>query len=277
MQSVTIKKRGKPNQKAILETALPVLTELISSPECLPSNLILTLKKVHKTEDDVLFTEKDILSYKPTIDVPSAFDPNEGTGNFMFVDTNTSCEKNVNKVVVEHIKEKVDGLCWWCCHKFQTKPLKMPVCKNCDGTYECVGNFCSPECTCAYILDSGYRFGDKWKEYDLLHEMLDTNTSIKPAPKRELLNAFGGELTIEKFRGVKKFNLVYPPMVSLKMHMDDAPSNENDEQTLFSNNTFKLGSLSTEQSCDMPLPELKKKKKEKVSQTGSLDRFWGVE
>lgn len=279
MQSVTVKKRGKANQRVVIEAALPTLSETIRSPESLPSNLILALKKVEKTSDDELFTDKEILSYNPTLVVPSAYDPNEG-GRFSFVDAVGGTEEasaktndNSNKCPS---KNKVDELCWWCCNKFEGKPYKMPVSKNCDGTYACVGHFCSPECACAYILDSGYRFGDKWKEYELLHEMLETNTSIKAAPKRELLNVFGGDLTIDEFRGKKKYNLVYPPMVSLKMQMDDIP-NEKEDDTLFSNNAFKLANLNSEPNLEVQLTDLKKKKKEKPVNKGSLDRFWGYE
>tara|TARA_Y100000389_G_C17446416_1_gene511894 strand:- start:1143 stop:1976 length:834 start_codon:yes stop_codon:yes gene_type:complete len=277
MQPLTIKKRGKTNQRVVIETAVATSTKTIRSPENIPSNLILALKKLEKINEETVFTDKEILSYDPTIEIPTAYDPNE-SGRFSFVETSgneaqtTVCKVDTNK----HSEVKnVDQLCWWCCHKFKNKPYKMPVSKTCDGTYECVGNFCSPECTCTYILDSGYRFGDKWKENELLHEMVGTNTSIKAAPQRELLNVFGGELTIDEFRGKKKYNLVFPPMVSLKMHMDDTP-NEKLNDTIFSNNAFKLSSLNTGHDVDFSLTELKKKK-EKHSNKGNLDRFWGCE
>ena len=84
----------------------------------------------------------------------------------------------------------------------------MPVKKNTDSTYECVGRFCSPECTCAFIMDSGRRFGERWKQYELLHEMIEVNEKINPAPKRELLRVFGGDLSIEEF-GVKKHGILF--------------------------------------------------------------------
>ena len=74
-------------------------------------------------------------------------------------------------------------------------------------TYECVGHFCSPECTCAYIMDSGSRYGERWKEYELLHEMIKVNTRINPAPRRELLSVFGGNLSIKEFRGNTKWSI----------------------------------------------------------------------
>ena len=106
--------------------------------------------------------------------------------------------------------------------------------------------------------------------------MLDTNTSIKAAPQRELLDVFAGELTIDEFRGEKKYNLVYPPMVSLKTQMDDTPVDKEDD-TLFTSGAFKLANLNYEQNVDAPLTELKKKKKEKQVNKGSLDRFWACE
>merc|ERR1711908_165106 len=69
----------------------------------------------------------------------------------------------------------------------------------------------------------GHRFGEKWKQYEMLHEMINVNKRINPAPKRELLNIFGGNLKIDEFRGDTEWKLVYPPMVSLKLQMDDTP------------------------------------------------------
>ena len=69
-------------------------------------------------------------------------------------------------------------LCWWCCHDYSSKSLGLPISKNDDNCFETIGNFCSPECTCAYIMDSGSRYGERWKEYELLHEMIQVLSLI---------------------------------------------------------------------------------------------------
>ena len=266
-----IKKRGKANPKVTVEDAMPTLTEIIQSPVNLPSNLILQLKKVPKTLNEASFSEGDILAYDPNITTPNAYDPVDSLSvTYSYVDSSTAkkSEKKPDKPVV-------DEWCWWCCHKYSTKTLGMPIRKNTDGSYQCIGNFCSPECICAYIMDSGHRYGDRWKELELLHEMLKVTDRINPAPKRELLNVFGGELSINEFRGNTKWNLIYPPMVSLKMQMDDTPVEKNDEENpMFSNssNTLKISNLNLD-TIDEIVP--RKKQTKVASVNGSLDRFWG--
>jgi hypothetical protein len=270
---VHVKKRGKANAQIVIESALPTMTDIVVSPEKLPSNLILHLKKIAKLDyENNDFTDTTVLSYNPDISTPSAYDPVD-VSSFSYVINEKMDTENESEN-----KEAIQSYCWWCCHTYNNKCLRIPINKHADKPYECVGQFCSPECTCAYIMDSGSRYGDMWRQYELLHEMLNINKRIQPAPKRELLNVFGGPLTISEFRGSTKWNLVYPPMVSLKMQMDDTPVEKNDEENLLFTNTSKLnvGNINLE-TIDELIPEKKKTKKSKttVKTTGSLDRFWG--
>jgi|TARA_B100000614_G_scaffold237839_1_gene236320 hypothetical protein len=272
----TVKKRGKSNQKFIAKDALPKLTEAVLSADSLPSNLILHLKKIPELEckisSDESFDSESILKYDPLLSTPDAYDPINGICSYIETD-------KINKIEHNSELETGDKLCWWCCHIYDSKSLKLPIRKNSDGIYECVGNFCSPECTCAYIMDSGSRYGDKWKEYELLHQMINETHRIKPAPKRELLKVFGGTLDINEFRSNKTYNLVYPPMVSLKLQMDDTPSDKvNEEESssfLKHSSNLKLGQLNLD-NVDAHIPEKtnSNKKKNKII-NGSLDRFWG--
>lgn len=264
---VHVKKRGKANAQIIIENALPTMTDIVVSPENLPSNLILHLKKISKTEfQEKSFTDADVLAYDPAITTPSAYDPID-VSSFSYVST------DVEPAGVEE-NTTIQEWCWWCCHTYTNKALRIPISKSVDKPYECVGNFCSPECTCAYIMDSGSRYGDMWRQYELLHEMINVNKRIQPAPKRELLKVFGGPLSISEFRSSTKWNLVYPPMVSLSMKMDDTPQERNDEETLLFSNKTTLGNINLDQ-IDEIVPEKKKRKNKVTKTTGSLDRFWG--
>ena len=129
---------------------------------------------------------------------------------------------------------------------------------------------------------SGDRYGDSWTQYELLHEMIQVNETIQPAPSRELLEEFGGDLTIEQFRNKTEFHLNYPPMVSLKLQMDDTPiissTNKNNENNLVFNNmnSMKVDNLNWE-DIDKFIPDKKKKDTSKINVNGSLDRFWTTE
>lgn len=94
--------------------------------------------------------------------------------------------------------------CWWCCHEFSGTPLSMPY-KYYDrlNTFRVAGTFCSWSCMKTYALDTyGVNRGSiicgnmimmRRKQYGKLG-------SIRPAPKRQRLVEFGGDLTIEAFR-----------------------------------------------------------------------------
>lgn len=269
---LAVKKRGKSNVKIAVSDAVSIHNETVLSPEKLPSNLILHLKKKKLLETNNTYSEDEILEYNPNLTTPSAYDPVD-TSKFSYVES-----KNIeNKEVTSQNEKPIINLCWWCCHEYSCKNLGLPIRKNKEGSFECVGNFCSPECTCAYIMDSGSRYGERWKEYELLHEMVNVNKRIDPAPRRELLKIFGGELSITEFRGNTNWNIVYPPMVSLKMQMDDTPTEKHENSSLFlTSNSLKIGSLNLDSIEDI-IPEKRKKKGKQVNTNGSLDRFWGVE
>ena len=71
-----------------------------------------------------------------------------------------------------------------------------------DAYYEVDGVFCSPECCLAYINDEKTKVGgSKFMDSErLLHFMLGVTSKISPANNFRLLNAYGGNLTIEQFR-----------------------------------------------------------------------------
>lgn len=276
MQSV--KKRGKSIVTQNAENALSSTSQVIDVPEKLPPNLILHLKTKPKIDLDSSVTDdlvNDVISYNPSLSTPLAYDPND---NVSFI-SDSNADESLNHVH-DNLETKkcteVETLCWWCCHKFDDKSLvKLPMRKIKDK-YECVGFFCSPECTCAYILDSGTKYGDKWKEFELLHEMLGATKSIRPAPKKELLDIFGGKLDIKTFRGESNWHILYPPMVSLKLQMDDTPTSKDDSVSNFDNTPIHISTLQVDEIQIENLTDKKKRKTKKNNDNETLDRFWGA-
>ncbi len=272
MQSV--KKRGKSIVTQNAENALSSTSQVIDVPKKLPPNLILHLKTKSKVELESSVTDdlvNDAMLYNPSISTPSAYDPND---NVSFI-SDVKNELKENHEIEEKLESsEVDTLCWWCCHKFSDKSLvKLPI-RKIEDRYECVGYFCSPECTCAYILDSGTKYGDKWKEFELLHEMLGARKSIRPAPKKELLNIFGGKLDITTFRGESNWHILYPPMVSLKLQMDDTPTSKDDSIANFDTAPIHISTLQVDEMQIENLTDKKKRKSKKNNDNETLDRFW---
>ena len=279
-----VKKRGKTQISHNAENALTSSSIIIDCPEKLPSNLILHLKTL--PNNDSLETDESLvnsaISYNPSITTPCAYDPDDNV-SFIY---NLKKQSHENENQVQNVqivnktdqdKKDVNTLCWWCCHSFdRNSTIKLPLKKLKTDSYECIGLFCSPECACAFNLDSGSKYGDKWKQFELLHEMLGVHDTIRSAPKKELLNIFGGTLDIETFRGDTKWHILYPPMVSLKLQMDDTPASKDETITNFEPpihiNTLQVDDIQIEQ-----LSEKKRKKNKKINNDDTLDRFWGVQ
>ena len=96
------------------------------------------------------------------------------------------------------------------------------------------GNFCSPECSAAYIFDNKRFLNDCWDRYSMLNIIYGNNEAIKIAPSNLCLKKFGGRLTINEFRNIctkfnKSYKLLLPPMISVLPMIEEI--NLNDDNT----------------------------------------------
>jgi hypothetical protein len=127
------------------------------------------------------------------------------------------------------IPERVDIACFWCCHRFDTQPIILPV--RDQGEYiQVMGNYCSPECAMAYLFDMHQDSYARWEQLSLLNRLYGQAVGgpIKPAPPRQILKMFGGPMSIEEYRGLVRqgklrVDIHLPPMVSLLATMDTKP------------------------------------------------------
>lgn len=113
---------------------------------------------------------------------------------------------------IEHYKNKTDILCWYCCHKFDTYPVPLPISlqkKTGKRLYNVMGNFCSFNCAKSYTL---YNI-KTYNTYEIASLLSVLNKSLNKiihpitcAPKRELLKSFGGILDIDTFRSMSGNN-----------------------------------------------------------------------
>ena len=126
-----------------------------------------------------------------------------------------------------------DICCWWCCHKFDTIPIGMPLYYN--GVlqkFNVKGVFCSFSCVMAYNKDKKLHKDDLIKYlYRKLTGTLTLDTTLTPAPPRCSLKIFGGELTIEQFRNGFQENKIYK-MIEYPMFISKDYIEEVDIQNL---------------------------------------------
>ena len=120
--------------------------------------------------------------------------------------------------------------CFWCAHNFSWKPSIIPEREE-KGVYRVYGNFCSPSCALAFLLNESLDTHVRWERIALLHRLYGKNYKshrIFPAPKRESLKLFGGPLQIEQFRATVeqekvRIDMQVPPMVSILGSLDTKP------------------------------------------------------
>lgn len=121
--------------------------------------------------------------------------------------------------------------CYWCAHSFENEPCFLPV-KEEGGVYSIYGNFCTPQCALASLLNEHLDSHVRWERMALLHRMYRPKEAaggrLYPAPPRESLVEFGGIYTYEEFRGhIEKgsirVDIHKPPLVSILGVLDTKP------------------------------------------------------
>jgi hypothetical protein len=174
-----------------------------------------------------------------------------------------------NYVDSEKWIDNTDTCCWWCCHKFDSIPIGLPVGYNDKiKKFQVKGIFCSFACILAYnddtnnnkntLINALYKkltggvrinskddyirilkndlklkglYMDKYiTEYvDALSSIIDD--SLTKAPPRCALKIFGGRLNIEEFRNASKERKIYK-MIEYPMYISRDYVEEVDLQNL---------------------------------------------
>jgi hypothetical protein len=128
-------------------------------------------------------------------------------------------------------KDKTKISCWWCCHKFDTKPFGIPI-KYYNNKYHVFGCFCSISCAYSYNIEmNDYKL---WDRLSLLKQMSSKiygkEFILKSAPPRQSLKKFGGSLEIEQFRlksmdNEKTYRCIMPPMIPIVPMIEESNKN----------------------------------------------------
>lgn len=132
--------------------------------------------------------------------------------------------------------------CFWCSHNFEGSPAFLPV-KEENGIFHVYGNFCTPQCGLAYLLQEHLDSHVRWERMSLLHRMYKAEGRIYPAPPRESLKKFGGVYSYEEFLGLvlekkSRIDVHTPPLVSILSTLDTKPIDFYDSSL---QNTFSSG------------------------------------
>ena len=132
--------------------------------------------------------------------------------------------------------------CWWCCHQFNTQPIAIPT-KLENNIFHVYGCFCSYNCAMSYIFNNNNT--NSWEEFTLLKllykKINNSNELLTCAPPKEILQMFGGTVTIEEYRQSFKTNTISyryitPPMISIISQIIEEKNNINQKLNKQSHN-----------------------------------------
>lgn len=134
-----------------------------------------------------------------------------------------------NTKITKELPSETNLACFWCCEHFSGKPCVIPI-SIAENVWNVYGNFCTPQCSMAYLLSELMDTHTRWERIALLNRLYGSqmNTKIYPAPSRESLERFGGPIRIEDFRAICesqriRVDIHLPPMVSILASMDTKP------------------------------------------------------
>jgi hypothetical protein len=140
----------------------------------------------------------------------------------------TIMNNNINKIMIHTIKTNDNTRCWWCKNNFNTISIQLPE-NYIEGTFFCIGNFCSYNCAKSYNLDLNDVL--TYKRNSLLNFLYYLTYSeyknIISAPHWLSLEEYGGFLSIDNFRknfifNNKEFLLLHPPIVSRQFQIEES-------------------------------------------------------
>lgn len=150
------------------------------------------------------------------------------------------------------IVENTDIACWWCTYNFDNMPFFLPE-KIIDDVYHVFGCFCT--INCAYSYNININDSRVWERISLLRnlysEILNKDVKINLAAPKEVLQKYGGNVSIHDYRksldtNVKTYRFVVPPLTPIISFIEE----KNKCNNINRNNDIKV-------KRSKPLPNVK--------------------
>ena len=149
--------------------------------------------------------------------------------------------------------------CFWDSCDFDNPPIYIPK-HFINGTYHVYGNFCSPECGVAYLMNENIDSSTKFERYHLFNhiysKIFDYKKNIKPSPNPHyMLEKFYGNLSIQEYRSLLRnerlFIIVDKPLTRILPELlDDNDDFILNSKIIPSNNNYQLKSRMQKRKAD---------------------------
>ena len=201
------------------------------------------------------------------------------------IKNDNNCKNKVNQILIPFKNSNKNGVwperiniyCWHCCHPFKNKPISIPMYIK-QNTFYVYGVFCSYNCGAAYSLNSNDY--NKSIKHGLLCHMYSILFKDKkfidicPAPPKEILQIFGGNITIDNYRNNfltnnKEFKILKPPLISIIPQVEETIKKNikiNNKFIPINDNYIKINSSST----------LNLKRDKPISNKNTLEKCMGI-
>jgi len=225
-----LKKRGrKPKNK--MPDAVVINEEPIDSEkEVIIAYLPININEIDEYTSNNIFIKSENQAYKnePNTENNILKDKMETLSITCESDNKSSNGIYINKINIHNIDISSDTKCWWCKNSFNTPNVILPE-QYFNGTFYCIGNFCSYNCAKAYNID--INDNNIWKRESLINLMYymtyNRFKEIEPSPSWLVLKEFGGFMTINDFRknfetNNSEYILLYPPLISRQMQIEES-------------------------------------------------------
>ena len=255
------KKRGRKPKNLFLhvESKKPIIEDIKSEEENIILHLPITINDINNGGTNSYFIKQEKKkSVKSTKKQISEDSPQLSThhDNINYI--------NVNKILIHSITITPTTKCWWCHYSFSTPAIQLPD-DYYNNTFYCNGHYCSFNCAKSYNLNINDNL--TWRRCSLLnllyYQTYGKYVEIVPAPSWLILEDYGGNVCIKKFRdnfihNTKEYTVLHPPLISRQMQIEESYK-VNISQNVPINNLNKLY-MSSE-------PELQLKRAKPISHT----------
>lgn len=142
---------------------------------------------------------------------------------------------NLNNVsVIKNTCNCSDIKCWWCDGFCSENKIILPE-KKINKSFYGNGNFCSFNCAMSFNLEK--QDEKVWDRCSLLYQLKEnitniSNKKINPAPPKEVLKDYGGELSRDEYNNLLfsidySFIKLLPPMISSTILIEQRNKNNN--------------------------------------------------
>ncbi len=188
----------------------------------------ISLKELKISGDEPLaFNDLQPINLNIVEDSTTSYEVSKEKQTYLIQRDEILLEKNVKDIMIQYQycnqtrewPKATNYHCYWCCHTFKTMPCFIPISFK-ENIYKVFGNFCSFNCALSFNYNSNdVNYGERSSLIqDLYYKIYGFNAQqLTFAPCKEVLEMFGGSISIEEYResfkSIDDYKITFPNIV----------------------------------------------------------------